>query len=80
MSRVPVESFLYSVPSWPQAPARFYGTIQAVSPTQSYVIDSKVRSVSMAILYGTNVPIHPSLDESVVVWDGPPVKVRSTKI
>ena len=39
------ESFLGSVPSGSQAFARVYGTIQTVSPTQSYTFNSKVRAV-----------------------------------
>ena len=41
----PAESFLGSVPSWPQAFGRVYGTIQTVSPTQIDFGNSNVGSV-----------------------------------
>ena len=41
----PVQSFLRNSPSVPQAFERVYGTIQTGSPTQLYVINSKVASV-----------------------------------
>ena len=42
---VPAQSFLKNSPSVPQAFERLYGTIQTVSPTQPYLVDSNVGSV-----------------------------------
>ena len=45
LQRTVVESFLRSSPSWPQAFARFYGTIRTGSATGLYFDNSKDRPV-----------------------------------